>query len=426
MPPRSGIEKRPWVWSNGVMSDEDEARAAADKLILAASHAASPHKTAELARRALAVWPHCADAFNLLGELAGDPVEAADLYRQGIEASRREVGPELFAEAEAEGRFGSRRETRPYLRALDGLAGAMMQLDLTREAATLWRELLRLDHADTMAVREYLAVALLALEELDELEGLLEQLREGTTAIPAYCRALFAFRRGRDDADPLLQEAIARNRHTPSYLLGQKPLPEEGPSYVSPGAESEAQAGAGLLITAWRRSEGALDWLADQVRQSPPVRRRRTVSEEEVRLPSCYEGLPRLWGQRARTAVLLDEVLAERGLEVRVRARAARIWAHYASEQRPTIRNPGAPAAAVDYLLGKAFDLHDETRAQLAGRYGVSVKTVSSRAATIEDWLRASPLGPELAPEWFEDDDAGAAEGGPVSVAKVIPFPGPR
>ena len=323
---------------------EDEARAAADKLILAASHAANPHKTAELARRALATWPDCADAFNLLGELAGDPVEAADLFRQGIEASRREVGPELFAEAE--GRFGSRRETRPYLRALDGLAGAMMQLDLTREAVTLWRELLRLDGADSMAVREYMAVALLALEELDELEAVLEELREGTTAIPAYCRALFAFRRGRDDADELLQEAIARNRHTPAYLLREKPLPEEGPSYVSPGAESEAQAGAGLLITAWRRSEGALAWLADQVRRAPPLRRRRAVAEEEVQLPPCYEGLPELWGQRARAAVLLDEGLSERDLEVRVRARAARIWAHYASEQRPTIRNPGGPAAA--------------------------------------------------------------------------------
>ena len=95
--------------NGGGAGSADEARAAADKLILAASQAAGPHRSAELARRALAIWPDCADAYNLLGELADDPAEAADLYRQGIEAGRRAVGPEFFEQAA--GRFGARRDS---------------------------------------------------------------------------------------------------------------------------------------------------------------------------------------------------------------------------------------------------------------------------------------------------------------------------
>ncbi len=124
----------------------------------------------QLARKALDLSPDCADAYVLLAEEYTDPAEARPLYAEGVSAAERVLGPAAFAE-EA-GHFWSDVRTRPYMRARFGLARCLDDLGQRDEAATHYRELLRLNPNDNLGARYVLLNALL-LAGLDEEAGTL-------------------------------------------------------------------------------------------------------------------------------------------------------------------------------------------------------------------------------------------------------------
>src|SRR5215207_11185802 len=93
----------------------------AQELLYEAFETGSHRKRVQLAKKALKVSPDCADAYVLLAEEdAGSLEEARELYQEGVEAGERALGRETFEE-EA-GHFWGILETRPYMRARQGLA----------------------------------------------------------------------------------------------------------------------------------------------------------------------------------------------------------------------------------------------------------------------------------------------------------------
>src|SRR4029453_1662866 len=66
-----------------------------------------------LARKALGIWPDCADAYVLLGRCAGTPEEALALFAEGVAAAERTLSPEVFRDDA--GHFWGLVETRPYM-----------------------------------------------------------------------------------------------------------------------------------------------------------------------------------------------------------------------------------------------------------------------------------------------------------------------
>src|SRR5204863_488504 len=68
----------------------------AEELVYRAFEERNPQRKVELAREALALWPDCADAFVLLADHAPSRKQALDLYRRGVEAGERGLGPEDF------------------------------------------------------------------------------------------------------------------------------------------------------------------------------------------------------------------------------------------------------------------------------------------------------------------------------------------
>ena len=58
----------------------------------------TPKSRIALARKALAISPLCADAYNLLADKAATPAEAHDFYLRGIEAGELALGPDGFEE----------------------------------------------------------------------------------------------------------------------------------------------------------------------------------------------------------------------------------------------------------------------------------------------------------------------------------------
>ena len=234
----------------------------AQDLMYRAWETADQRQRVALAKEALSRSPLCADAYVLLAEeTAKTPAEAIDLYRKGLEAGEKAIGPAAFQDDV--GHFWGLLETRPYMRARGGLAQALWDVGRHDEAIEHYRELLRLNPNDNQGNRYLLAGCLLALDRDADLTALLNAYGQESTAEWSYTWALIAYRRDGDsvEARSLLEKATTTNSHVPSYLLGRKKLPRKPVPYITMGGEDEAQEYARRYAAAWANTQGALEWL---------------------------------------------------------------------------------------------------------------------------------------------------------------------
>lgn len=236
----------------------------AQQLIYDAWETTDREQRESLAHEALALWPDCADAYVLLAEEANGLEAKRALYEKGVVAGERALGPATFAEDA--GHFWGLLETRPYMRAREGLAACLWALGRREEAVAHHQDMLRLNPGDNQGVRFVLAGHLLELGQDEALARLLRAYDDDATANWAYTRVLLAFRQDGpgDRANALLDEARKTNPHVPDFLLGRKRMPRHLPELVGFGDESEAIAYAAEGRAAWERSAGALDWLAER------------------------------------------------------------------------------------------------------------------------------------------------------------------
>ena len=210
----------------------------AQDLMYRAWETADQRQRVALAKEALSRSPLCADAYVLLAEeTAKTPAEAIDLYRKGLEAGEKAIGPAAFQEDV--GHFWGLLETRPYMRARGGLAQALWDVGRHDEAIEHYRELLRLNPNDNQGNRYLLAGCLLALDRDADLTALLTAYGQESTAEWSYTWALIAYRRDGDsvEARSLLEKATTANSHVASYLLGRKKLPRKPVPYITMGGE---------------------------------------------------------------------------------------------------------------------------------------------------------------------------------------------
>ena len=234
---------------------------------------------AALARRAVAADPDAVDAYVILGDTAPDAATATDHYRQGIAAGERKLGPRFFKENG--GMFWGIMETRPYMRALAGLANALRATGRPDEAVDVWQRMLDLNPNDNQGVRDLLAAVLLELGRDAELSALFARFERDAGVVHGYAAALLRFRAEGDSpaAVERLRSAVTNNAHMVPYLTGKTRPPRHRPATYSPGEPTEAQAFASDLIPAWRATPGAVDWLASHTaaaaKPKPTVKRRQ-------------------------------------------------------------------------------------------------------------------------------------------------------
>ena len=229
---------------------------------------ATGRRRIQLAREALALSPDCADAYVLLAEEAATtPEEARDLYQQGVAAGERALGPELFVEGV--GHFWGLVETRPYMRAREGLAHALWVLGQRQAAINHLQAMLQLNPGDNQGLRYVLAQWLLDTDADAALGQLFDQYPDDAAAAWAYTRALALFRQqgATETATDALAEALSTNQFVSAYLLGRKRLPPRRPEYIGFGDDSEAIAYAAHATEVWRTTPGALEWLANALRE---------------------------------------------------------------------------------------------------------------------------------------------------------------
>jgi tetratricopeptide (TPR) repeat protein len=235
----------------------------AQDLIYSAWEEDSGPKRVKLAHEALRLSRDCADAYVLLAdESVVTPHEQLQLYRDGVAAGERALEPEgLDRDA---GAFWGAIETRPYMRARSGLATCLWDLGRREEAIEVQRQSLQLNPNDNQGLRYTMLAWLLEVGRMNEVRALLDQYDE-RTASWQYGEALYAYR-VEGPASPKARSALKlakqANRFVPSYLLRNKPMPEELPDSTGFGDESEAICCAFEQALAWTVTAGALEWLA--------------------------------------------------------------------------------------------------------------------------------------------------------------------
>jgi tetratricopeptide (TPR) repeat protein len=214
----------------------------------------------KLAREALRIAADCADAYVLLAERALDADRRFELYRQGMEAGQRALGPDGFRDGV--GHFWRNHESRPYMRARFGYGKSLEAAERWGDAIEVYRDLLRLDSDDSQGARLHLAVCLLHANRNEEAQRFLTERDEEPDAIFEYARALVEFRLHGDspEARRRLRRAVRGNAAVPKYLLG-KEAPSEIDDSPSRGSDGEAVVCALALGRAWRETEGSLAWL---------------------------------------------------------------------------------------------------------------------------------------------------------------------
>jgi tetratricopeptide (TPR) repeat protein len=222
----------------------------------------NPKRRIALARKALQQSPDCADAYVLLAEEEARSLGAAlKYYEEGVAAGERALGKRAFKEDV--GHFWGLLETRPYMRARQGLANTLWQMGRKEEAQAHFRELLRLNPNDNQGVRYSLLNLLLEMNEDDKARALIKQYDEDGMAEWMYTKALLAFRKGGAgrQANAALAAALEGNPYVPKYLTGKKRIPAHLPDYMGFGDESEAAHYASGYLHHWRRTPGVIDWL---------------------------------------------------------------------------------------------------------------------------------------------------------------------
>lgn len=154
---------------------------AAQEIIYDAWDASDRKRRISLAKKALELSPLCADAYVLLAqETARDLDEAIEIYRQGVEAGEKALGKAAFRDDV--GHFWGLLETRPYMRARQGLAQTLWDKGLRDEAVTHYRDMLRLNPNDNQGIRYLLMDCLLILGRDDDAVKLIKRYKADSSA----------------------------------------------------------------------------------------------------------------------------------------------------------------------------------------------------------------------------------------------------
>jgi tetratricopeptide (TPR) repeat protein len=254
--------------------DRQDAIAEAQEIMYDAWEQTTSRSRVALARKALGISPLCADAYNLLAAAAATPAEARALYTCGLDAGELVLGPEDFEEYA--GHFWGFLETRPYMRARHGLALTLLQLGEEAAALEHFRAMLKLNPNDNQGIRYLLLASLLRRDDMPAVKTLLADYPDEWSAYWLYTRALVAYRENQASAPAtlkLLKDARSANAHVPAILAGTKPAMLSSGGYVTVGGVDEASDYIRDCGAAWRKTPGAVEWLADAIPDRPAKRR---------------------------------------------------------------------------------------------------------------------------------------------------------
>jgi tetratricopeptide (TPR) repeat protein len=244
--------------------DLQDARSVAQGLVYDAMDASDDKTASELCRRALKLYPDCADALSKLADIECKfLIDHVAAMRRAVETGRRDLGEDYISRMK--GHFWLDIDTRPYMRALAGLADSLLewgQPEHLDEAIGIYELMIELNPNDNQGVRDILVACYLQTRRYDSAASLLDRYKRDWMAVPCWARVLLAYSNDSESkATALLKKARKQNPHVEVYLIGKKRRPRSRLDYYSPGDDTEAIFCADTLWGAWKKHPDAVRWL---------------------------------------------------------------------------------------------------------------------------------------------------------------------
>ena len=171
-----------------------------------------PEDRIKLARKALQLFPNCADAYVILAEEeASSEKEELKHYLKGVEVGRLALDPKYFENKD--GNLWSVTKARPFLRALAGLASTNWALGNRQQGIDNAVELIELDSADHQGIRYLLLFHYIASDKINEAIRLLKKYPDESVYPWELCKAFLLFIRQGNSAraQKTLKSAIEMN-----------------------------------------------------------------------------------------------------------------------------------------------------------------------------------------------------------------------
>ena len=233
----------------------------AQDLAYKAMEADDLNTAAELAMRAVTLDRQCVDALVILACVGAESErEMVENLENAVWIGERALGDEFFEENK--GHFWGLMETRPYMRARQQLAEALLEMDRIDEAIRHYEEMLQLNPGDNQGLRYPLLGLYFVADNLDGVRRLFEEFEDEGSAMFAWSLVLEQYLSGDEKgAAKALKEARKTNRHVEKYLTGKKRLPKDVPGHFGFGDENEAIICADAIGAAWKQQRQAVAWL---------------------------------------------------------------------------------------------------------------------------------------------------------------------
>ncbi len=289
-PEESDFWLREKVLSKNLENASSEANtflAQAEIVALRAFEEPSEQKRISMAHKALRISADCADAYLLLAEphIIDNRSKAEDLFRRGVAAGRRALGDTTIENLEKE--FWKDYATRPFMRAVNGLASLLQDFGEGNQAIELWLELLRLNPNDDQNVHLRLVPALVAEKRFEEASFWLDRYKLESASALAYSLALMLFKQRGDTVESrnALHKAMEVSGAAIKELLAVKYTRLVKDMKHSIEEETEAQRYVMFAYIDWEDTEGAIDWVADIVKKSVKMQ------VQKISLSKTFPGL---------------------------------------------------------------------------------------------------------------------------------------
>lgn len=265
------------------MTVDQESLAAAQDIMWTAMESYSAKERIRLAEHALEICPDCADAYVMLAyDREKDSKSKIAMFQEGMRAGRKALGTKPFKEAI--GDFWLILETRPFMRALFGLAYELERAGRLEESILQYKEVLRLNRSDNQGARYPLISLLIALERSDEAIKLVDKYKQDVGPHVTYNRALLYFKHFNDAAKTkrAMNEAIRWNPHVISFLLEPKfSRTRRIPERITCGGEDEAYLYARDCRKLWHKTDGVMEWLIHILLSSHIALNKLTIAQWE-------------------------------------------------------------------------------------------------------------------------------------------------
>ena len=158
-------------------------------LLREAYEANSINERIKLAEEALKLYPNNADAYIILAENQNNYLSAAEYYKKGMEAGRKDIGEKDFEEFK--GHFWGFHETRPFMRAKAGYAAILYLLEQYDESIQEYAEIIELNPNDNQGVRYSYASILVNHRKFEAYEKLRELFDDEGSAMWLFTYVAF-------------------------------------------------------------------------------------------------------------------------------------------------------------------------------------------------------------------------------------------